>query len=327
MAVTASGTLVLFLIASPVTSACVSAIEFLNGGVLLADRSVVVCSSPGCSLFGCKDECKTWQRENSCFDCPYLEFNSGNEGYKGGKQNQSLMRRDKFERMYHRMKTGLQIAVNEGEEMRFVTFTTSPKRVANKKGKIRSIKDSFDVLRLRIERATVAKDGFMGFKLTDYYSLKTDEGLGVLHVLFCGRYIPWEWLRKQWKEIHGAWNVNIQQCYSDGKSADGLVGYLLRNYLKDQPIKRMSYGWGWAWRGFCRSWENVKRVYGAMRRGQGELTSRVVHRKADRMGYSINHFISFKTMFVSKRWSAWHCVLWNHPVSTRQLRLTKLLGG
>lgn len=221
-------------------------------------------------------------------------------------------------RVYNRLATGLQIADNEQADSRFLTLT-SPKG-----GGKRPINRSFQILRNRILRATIERCRFEGFKMNRYFCLRTAEGNGVLHIIFCGgNYIPVQWLKKQWLEIHGAFEVYIEYVHKKKKTVNGLVGYLLDRYLMKQKIERMSYGWRWAWLGFCRSWEVVKQNYAIMRRSVGELKmlanpcnrcSILDKCKYPRRGltkWAVNHSVD-----------AWRCILWSHPVTSRQIKIS-----
>lgn len=217
------------------------------------------------------------------------------------------------------MLTGLQIAQNNKAFMRFMTLTSAPKRK-------RTLTKGFDLLKIWIQRATLEKDGFIGFKFNRYYCAKTTEGHGVLHIIYWGRYIPQAWLSKAWEEITGAFRVDIRACYTKRRRVNGLASYILTNYLQDQPIKRISYGWKWAWLGFCKSWTKTKQTYGMLRRGIGEfrIAWRIYPRANWDAGYSQNNFISHKTKYHNQAVEAWHCTLWDHPATSRQV---KLCGG
>lgn len=258
-------------------------------------------NQPGCSTFESKNECKVWQQKQECpNDCPYLEGNL----QKAAALPSSSRNRRKVARAFQRMLTGLQIAQNNKAYIRFMTLTSAPHQK-------RRINRSFAVLRLRIERATFEKDGFVGFKFNRYFCLRTSEGNGVLHIVFWGRFIPQEWLSRNWLDIHGAFRADIRACFTKKRRVDGLVGYLLTNYLTEQPIERMSYGWKWAWLGFCRCWEHVKETYGWLRRaGKGE--------------FSIKPRFGFRHIHRNGSIEAWHCTLWESPRTSRQ---TKLWGS
>jgi hypothetical protein len=239
----------------------------------------------------------------------------------------------KQKRIFQRLSTGLQIARNQGQVMRFMTLTTSKERVVIKRGKrkgeVRTPKDSFDILRNRISKATMQKYGFIGFNLRKYYCLRTREGNGVLHIVYWGNigYIPIQWLKRNWYEIHGGYECDIQEIQNRRKQVNGIVMYLLDNYLMRQDIARMSYGWGWAWLGFCKSWEKTKYYYGKLRSTKGALESREIdkskidvssHRrfqcKPPRWVYD------WETPPAWKSVNAWKCTLHNPPKTSRQLK-------
>ncbi|MBA7551059.1 hypothetical protein ES705_43593 [subsurface metagenome] len=106
----------------------------------------------------------------------------------------------------------------------------------------------FQVLRKRIMR----KWPGAGFQ---YWKLRTSEGHGVLHILYVGPWIPQSWLSWNWDEIHNSRIVYIQEFQRRRKK---LVSYLLSHYLPSHEgehlYTRMSWSWGWVFRGFCGAW-------------------------------------------------------------------------
>jgi hypothetical protein len=157
-------------------------------------------------------------------------------------------------RRFHRLISGLNVGAAQNERVRFMTLTTAT-------GVKRHINKSFDALKKRIQRATYKKDGFRGFKFNRYFKLETEEGNGVLHIVYRGRFIPQEWLSKIWAKIHeGSYIVDIRELHWR-RGTRKLTNYLIVNYLQSQKTLRMSYGWKWVWLGFCRSWEHIKFVY------------------------------------------------------------------
>lgn len=173
----------------------------------------------------------------------------------------------KEKRAYQRLVTGLSIGNHKAAFMRFMTLTTAP-------GVTRDINKDFDTLKKRIGRANQHNDGFYGFKFNRYFKLKTAEGpeCKVLHIIYWGRFIPQAWLSKAWTQIHQSPIVDIRACWGHKtRNVKGLAGYLLTNYLTKQPIIRMSYGWKWAWLGFCKSWEHIKKT-GEIRRSADNST-------------------------------------------------------
>lgn len=204
-------------------------------------------------------DCKVYLEENKCpGSCPYLVR-------ERKEKKQIIERKDKRGRIFHRLISGLQIAQNQVKLMRFITLTSG-------KDIPRPIKESFDILRKRIERAEFIKDGFDGFKFNRYFCLRTKEGPnGVLHIIYWGGgYIPQKWLSWNWEQIHWAYKADIRACWTKRRKVNGLVGYLLPYLTERQPVERMSYGWKWAWLGFCKSWKHVKQSVSLMR-AQGSM--------------------------------------------------------
>lgn len=238
------------------------------------------------------------------------------------------LRSDKYSRIFQRMVTGLQIAKNQEAFMRFMTLTTA-RRV------LRPIENSFNLLKMRIQRATYKKDGFKGFKFNRYFKLRTSEGFGVLHIIYWGRFIPQNWLSKNWHNIHGAKIVDIRKCYSRRRKVNGLVGYLLSRYLQRQPIERMSYGWKWAWLGFCKSWVKIKEIYGQMKRSQISsmrlLSTYIIQLKThwNNGFYTKTTFsapkYNFQGLFSNQSVRAWQTILWQPPSTTRMTKIDKFV--
>lgn len=178
----------------------------------------------------------------------------------------------------------------------------------------RELKDGFDVLRQRIQRARYERDGFHGFKFNRYFCIRTSEGNGVLHIVFWGRFIPQKWLSAQWKDINGAHRADIRKVWDEKRRVGGLVGYLITNYLTEQPIQRMSYGWRWAWLGFCKSWKCVQENYSKMRRFR--IPEKVKKGANDTFGLR-----SFHEMYANNSWEAWWTFLHGDRITSTQKKL------
>lgn len=131
--------------------------------------------------------------------------------------------------------------------IRVITLTTSPR--ARALGA--DLNADFQVLRKRIMRRWPGA----GFQ---YWKLRTSEGNGVLHILYVGPYIPQSWLSQNWDEVHNSYIVYIQEFKRRRKR---LVSYLLSHYLPSHGGRglytRMSWSWGWVFRGFASAWAYV----------------------------------------------------------------------
>lgn len=104
------------------------------------------------------------------------------------------------------------------------------------------------------------------FKLR-YFKVKTDEGGGVLHIVFRKGYnvpkIPFIWLQNQWIKIWGSHRVHISQIKV--RNSQKLSLYLVGQYFAKQPVIRMSYGHYWVYHGFVKSFKHIIEVYGFKR--------------------------------------------------------------
>ena len=149
----------------------------------------------------------------------------------------------KRNRAYHRVLSGFTRAKALGKNVRFITLTSSPT------SKYRQINPHFQVLRKRIDRH---------FGKIEYIKFRTNEGHGVLHVLYTGPFIPQKWLSRNWNEIHEAKIVDIRKV----KGEKRLARYLISNYLVNQTFVRMSWSWGWVFRGFVGWWKKFIKWYG-----------------------------------------------------------------
>lgn len=145
----------------------------------------------------------------------------------------------KKKRAFHRLVSGFTRARFRGDRLRFMTLTSS--RVSE----YRLLSRHLQVLRKRIARA-------FGF-LPQYWKINTNEGNGVMHIVFKGGFIPHSWLSNAWSEIHGARIVDIRALRGSPRK---LANYLVGNYLCRQSFERMSWSWNWVFRGFCGLWSS-----------------------------------------------------------------------
>jgi hypothetical protein len=158
----------------------------------------------------------------------------------------------KSRRAYHRILSGLKRQKVLRRKIRFLTLTSSPASNWDQ------LNAHWQTLRKRIMRK-------WGIKL-DYWKVKTDEGYGVLHILFTGPYIPQSWLSAQWDQIHGAEIVDIRAMRGEKRLTRYLIGQYLAGQEEDQVIDgkwvrriytRQSWSWDWCFRGFVGIWKRI----------------------------------------------------------------------
>lgn len=166
----------------------------------------------------------------------------------GSAQNLPFTAKQK--RTYQRLLSGITRASNAGHTLRVLTLTSPPDHPRTPEGG-QLLTKRFQVLR----KSIVRKYGY----LLEYCRVRTDEGFGVLHVVYrAGKkgYIPHSWLKREWERIHGAKIVFIQKLYGKNKR---IAGYLASHYLsRHRHFMRTSWSWGWCFRGFVGVWESIR---------------------------------------------------------------------
>lgn len=157
----------------------------------------------------------------------------------------------KQKRSYQRLLSGITRARNAGEVIRILTLTSPSSHPRTPEGG-QLLARRFQVLRKSVQR----KYGY----LLEYCRVRTDEGFGVLHVVYrAGKkgYIPHSWLKKEWYRIHGANIVFIQKLYGKNKR---IAGYLASHYIsRHHSFMRTSWSWSWCFRGFVGMWNQIRR--------------------------------------------------------------------
>ena len=157
----------------------------------------------------------------------------------------------KQRRAFQRLMSGLTVGKSRRERLRFMTLTSSPE------SKGRSLNTDFRALKMRILRK-------FHFKMK-YWKIRTNEGNGVLHIVFRGKYIPRKWLSEQWADIHKSPIVDIRSLRETRKGLTGIVFYLVGNYLAKQSFEHMTWGYSWVFPAFVGSWKRLVEKYGFKR--------------------------------------------------------------
>ena len=116
-----------------------------------------------------------------------------------------------------------------GNRMVFVTLTSS------NEARYSCLNDDFQILKKRIVRKYLKDDPTS----LQYCKIETDEGNGVLHmVLKFKPYLPHQWLRSQWYDIHkGSDQIYIEEV----DDAYGVSQYIVSHYLGSQKCSYSRY--------------------------------------------------------------------------------------
>lgn len=143
------------------------------------------------------------------------------------------------------------------------------------------INDHFRTLKGRIQRSTpykLYKSGYLSsselsyyyhhkdiFKplIMQYFKVQTNEGNGVLHILYRGSYLPYNYLADNWMDIHNSWDINIMKV--DLSDTNKVSSYVVNQYVshQDATFVRSSQSWDWVHRGYTSIMNRLRRDYPA----------------------------------------------------------------
>jgi hypothetical protein len=161
----------------------------------------------------------------------------------------------KQRRAFQRLMSGLTVGKSRNQRIRFMTLTTSSQ--AKELGFDKKLNDHFRALKMRILRK-------YHFKMK-YWKIRTNEGNGVLHIVFRGKFIPQKWLSVQWANLRKSPIVDIRSLYETLRGLKGICFYLIGNYLSKQSFERMSWGYSWVFPTFVGCWKRLLEKYGFKR--------------------------------------------------------------
>lgn len=149
-------------------------------------------------------------------------------------------------RLYHRTMSGLELAKEMGESIRFMTLTSSPDST--------DINHGFRCLVKRIRR----KYGKFEYIAAREY---TQSGLIHIHLLYRGSYIPQRWLSNAWKRLNNARIVDIRLIDMQRRKKSQIGAYMVKYLTKQMVGKRSWWSWGWVFRGFVKIWKGICYFY------------------------------------------------------------------
>lgn len=158
------------------------------------------------------------------------------------REKQLVLQRRQRKRVFQRLSSGMYYW--KADTLRFLTLTSSP--------------NSVDIWRAWKSFVQQVRRKYGQFA---YFMIQTNEGNGVIHCVFKGKYIPFEWIQDKWTIYHGAFHVNIKKV---GKvySPSGLAGYFLTQYIGHQnAIVRYQMSRDWLPPKNIEKWTWMKRRY------------------------------------------------------------------
>lgn len=180
----------------------------------------------------------------------------------------------KQKRSFNTIKTGLKIAKRVRKPVRFLTLTTSDLQFNSERYNEKVMYDSFRKLNQRIKRMNVSKLVQQGYISScdirhfypsrnllkcfdfEYFKVTTNEGNGVIHCLYRGEYLPYNYIVDNWMDIHNSWDVNIKLIRNHDKDIGKTSCYVVSQYVSHQHSSyvRSSQSWNWVCRGYRSVW-------------------------------------------------------------------------
>ena len=144
----------------------------------------------------------------------------------------------------------MSIGKRVGADLRFLTLTSSP-------ASRRLVQKSLQILVKRIRRSQVFGPKF------EYCCVRTSGNLGVMHLLYRGKFIPQSWLKRQWFEIHSAFEVWISRVEDRKVGIGGVSRYLVSQYMSNQSSFVLgSASRHWNFVGASRVFRHLLKLFG-----------------------------------------------------------------
>lgn len=143
-----------------------------------------------------------------------------------------------------------------------------------------SLNSDFQILRKRICRYSprrLWKEGYISHRNMilkygrnnstknfsfSYFKVETSEVNGVLHILYRGSYLPYNFLVDNWQDIHLSWELNIKNI--DLNDCRNAACYVVSQYIgvkQGSAYVRSSQSYDWVFRGFKSMWYKLKSDY------------------------------------------------------------------
>ena len=209
--------------------------------------------------------------------------------------NYSLTRKQK--RAFNCLKAGLDISRKLNKNVRFLTLTTSDHQKNNSEYSPILLNENFRKFKQIIRRTKIIylvkqeyiKKGekrkfYPNKKLSqflefDYFKIRTNEGNGVLHIIYKGDYIPYNYIVDIWQDLHNSWNIDIKRIKNKKESVYLTAGYIVSQYIANQKssYQRSSKSWKWTIRDYYKKF-NEFIVESKMRYFYNPITCRFYRR-------------------------------------------------
>ena len=190
---------------------------------------------------------------------------------------------EKQRRSYRNILGGLYKATLTGEQVKFITYTTSDECKNQASFNSNTLSLDYRLLNRQIKRLTpqnLIDNGYISnkqkgyyygaesedlklFKELQYFKVHTDEGNGVIHSVMRSPYIPFEYISDLWMDLHLTWNINIQNIELDKFSPERTAGYVVAQYCSGKQGSNYLYSSqskNWVYSGANKEWKDLVKM-------------------------------------------------------------------
>ena len=134
----------------------------------------------------------------------------------------------------------IQAAV-DGKPKAMLTLTVSSKQYPSHEEATAALKHGLRLLRLTLRR----HPKFENFEFMAVFE-KHQSGFPHLHLLIRGKFLPWSWLTRRWKEITGSTHIDIRKIKGRKDAARYVAKYLGKDLSAFEGCKRWWRSHGYA---------------------------------------------------------------------------------
>lgn len=120
-----------------------------------------------------------------------------------------------------------------GRPRALLTLTVRSSDYADPDEAAEALKEGLRLLRLRLKRHARLEN----FEFLAVFE-QHESGYPHLHLLIRGKFIPWQWLRRVWEEMTGAYMVDIRKIDTIGQAAMYCAKYITKELAVFEGCKR-----------------------------------------------------------------------------------------
>jgi len=163
----------------------------------------------------------------------------------------------KQKKAFARCLDGLRKANLLGLNVRFLTLTTP---ACNGEALSNDEKKEFIQLQWRKLYGKLKKND--SYDIDEYFSVRTSEGNGVIHIVFTGDYIPFNYIMEEWVKINGTPFIWICDPYKKFNDDRAVARYFVSQYVGFKQNIDFVYGFSrnWVYSGSGKDYKACKRL-------------------------------------------------------------------